>query len=92
MAAAWGGSVWHMPLCPRDSLVTGRELSRDLGHSQSVVLSSLPWSHIAGAELVVPGDAGRGTGCGFGASPRGPWSGPGRSTLRCQALCSGAVL
>lgn len=92
VAAAWGGSIWHMPLCPRDSLVTGCEPSRDLGRSQSIVLSSLPWAHIAGAELVVPGNAGRGTGCRFGTSPRGPWSGLGRSVLRCQALCPGAVL
>lgn len=92
VAAAWGGSVWHMPLCPQDSLVTGCEPSRDLSRSQSIVLSSLPWSHIAGAELVVPGNAGCGTGCRFGTSPRGPWSGLGRSVLRCQALCPGAVL
>ena len=91
-AAAWAGSVWRMPFCPWDSLVTGREPSWDLGRSGSIVLSSLLWTHIAGAKLVMPGDAGRGTGCGFGASPRGPWSGPGRCALRCQVLRPGAVL
>ena len=91
-AAAWGGSVWRVPFRPQDSLVTGCELSWDLGRSGSIVLSSLLWTHIAGAKLVVPGDAGRGTSCGFGASPRGPWSGLGRSALRCQVLRPGAVL
>lgn len=91
-AAAWGSSIWHMPFRPRDSLVTGREPSWDLGRSWSIVLSSLLWTHIAGAKLVVLGDTGRGTGCGFGASPRGPWPGPGRSALRHQALRPGAVL
>lgn len=82
--AAWGGSIWHMPLCPRDSLL--QAVSHPGPGAVPRASCSLPCLGLTsqGPSWWCLGTPGRGTGCRASAPPHGApglvWADP-----RCDA-------